>query len=47
VHHVAIYHRLGEVPPTEASVVIAVSSEHRKESLEAVTFAIDALVPIR
>lgn len=28
---------------TEASVVIAVSSPHRKESLEAVHFAIDAL----
>ena len=33
----------------EASVIIAISSEHRRESLEAVQFAIDALkasVPI-
>jgi len=40
---------LGLVPVTEASVLIAISSPHRKESLEAVHFAIDALkatVPI-
>ena len=36
LHNIAIFHRLGEVRPKEASVVIAVSSEHRKESLEAV-----------
>ena len=49
VHHVAVYHRLGEVPPKESSVVIAVTSEHRKASLEAVAFAIEKLkatVPI-
>ena len=37
------------VPVGEASVIIAISSEHRRESLEAVQFAIDALktsVPI-
>jgi molybdopterin synthase catalytic subunit len=33
---VAIWHRLGIVKPMEASVVIAVTSEHRQESLEAV-----------
>ena len=41
--------RLGTVPVGEASVVIAISSEHRAESLEAVPFGIDALkksVPI-
>lgn len=41
--------RLGLVPVTESSVIIAVSSEHRRESLEAVTFLIDGLkanVPI-
>nr|CAD7203923.1 unnamed protein product [Timema douglasi] len=40
---------LGVVPVKEASVVIAVSSPHRAESLLAVQFAIDALkssVPI-
>ena len=36
LHNIAVFHRLGEVRPKEASVVIAVSSEHRKESLEAV-----------
>lgn len=49
VHHIAIYHRLGEVPVTKASVVIAVSSAHREESLKAVEYAINSLkasVPI-
>lgn len=35
--------RLGIVPVMEASVVIAVSSPHRAESLEAVQYAIDTL----
>jgi molybdopterin synthase catalytic subunit len=37
------------VPVTEASIVIAISSPHRKESLQAVEYAIDTLkatVPI-
>ena len=49
LYHIAIYHRLGEVGPCEASVIIAISSAHRKSSLEAVHFAIDELkstVPI-
>ncbi|CAG5133639.1 unnamed protein product [Candidula unifasciata] len=49
VHNIAIIHRIGVVPVKEASIVIAISSEHRKESLEAVHFAIDtmkAIVPI-
>lgn len=49
VEHICIFHRLGEVPITEASVIIAVSSPHRQESLEAVHYAIDSLkatVPI-
>lgn len=49
VHKICILHRLGEVPIKEASVVIAVSSEHRKESLDAVKELIDTLkeqVPI-
>ena len=36
LHNIAIYHRLGEVKPKEASVVIAVSSQHRQASLESV-----------
>lgn len=49
VHHIAIYHRLGEVPVANASVVIAISSPHRQESLSAVEYAINSLkasVPI-
>ncbi|BFZ01530.1 hypothetical protein BsWGS_04569 [Bradybaena similaris] len=49
VHSIAIIHRIGIVPVKEASIVIAISSPHRKESLEAVHFAIDtvkAIVPI-
>ena len=45
----AIAHRLGVVDVGEASVIIAVSSVHRKEALEACHFAIDELkatVPI-
>lgn len=40
---------MGLVPVSEASVVVAISSEHRQESLDAVSFAINALkasVPI-
>ncbi|CAG7836423.1 unnamed protein product [Allacma fusca] len=49
VRHIAFVHRLGLVPVKEASIVVAISSPHRKESLEAVQFTIDALktsVPI-
>eukprot|EP01117_Protostelium_nocturnum_P014598 TRINITY_DN5567_c0_g1_i1.p1 TRINITY_DN5567_c0_g1~~TRINITY_DN5567_c0_g1_i1.p1 ORF type:complete len:175 (+),score=67.54 TRINITY_DN5567_c0_g1_i1:744-1268(+) len=40
---VAIVHRIGVVPIGESSVIIVVSSAHRRESLEAVSFAIDEL----
>ena len=43
LHNVAIWHRLGVVEPTEASVVIAITSEHRNESLEAVEVSLDFL----
>lgn len=49
VEGIAIYHRIGEVPISEASVVIAISSPHREESLKAVDYAINtlkAVVPI-
>ena len=36
LEHIAMWHRIGLVPITEASVILAVSSPHRKESLEAV-----------
>ncbi|XP_047618746.1 molybdopterin synthase catalytic subunit isoform X1 [Phacochoerus africanus] len=49
VRHIAVFHRLGLVPVSEASIIIAVSSAHRAASLEAVSYAIDNLkakVPI-
>ncbi|KAF9416150.1 hypothetical protein HW555_006402 [Spodoptera exigua] len=49
IHSIAIYHRLGMVPCREASVVIAVSSPHRRDSLDAVSHCIETLkasVPI-
>jgi len=35
IHDIIVHHRLGEVRPGEASVVIAISSVHRKSSLRA------------
>ena len=49
IHKIYIAHKIGECPVGDISVVIAVSSEHRKEGLAAVSFAIDELkkrVPI-
>ncbi|XP_053304042.1 molybdopterin synthase catalytic subunit-like [Spea bombifrons] len=49
VKHIAVHHRLGLVPIADASVVIAISSPHRNDSLEAVTYCINTLkatVPI-
>ncbi len=46
---ISIVHRVGKVEIGEASVVIAVSSAHRKEAFDACRFAIDTLkkeVPI-
>ncbi|OQR83277.1 molybdenum cofactor synthesis protein 2 large subunit [Achlya hypogyna] len=46
---IAMLHRLGVVAVKEASVIIAVSSPHRQEALEAVAYGIDTLkarVPI-
>lgn len=40
---VAIVHRVGRMEIGEASVVIAVSTAHRHDSLDAVTYAIDTL----
>jgi molybdopterin synthase catalytic subunit len=45
----SITHRLGRVPPTEASVAIAVSTPHRSDAFEAGQWLIDSLkhdVPI-
>lgn len=46
---IALFHRLGVVLVKEASVIIAVSSPHRTEALQACAYAIDTLkatVPI-
>ncbi|CAG8449686.1 14261_t:CDS:2 [Acaulospora colombiana] len=40
---VAVYHRLGTVPVGDTSVIIAVSSVHRRESLHAIEWIIDQL----
>ncbi|KAL6063506.1 Molybdopterin synthase catalytic subunit [Balamuthia mandrillaris] len=49
VAKVGMVHRIGTVPVGEASVIVAVSSTHRQDCLEAVHWAIDELkatVPI-
>ena len=49
VHRIAIVHRLGRLEIGETSVLIAVSSPHRRAAFDACRFAIDALkrtVPI-
>lgn len=49
VQRVAVLHRLGEVPPPEASVVIGVACAHRAEAFAACRWLIDTLkvqVPI-
>jgi molybdopterin synthase catalytic subunit len=43
VRRVAVLHRVGPVPVTEAAVVVAVSAPHRDEAFDAARFCIDAL----
>eukprot|EP00298_Acanthocystis_sp_HF-20_P030180 c9269_g1_i1.p1 GENE.c9269_g1_i1~~c9269_g1_i1.p1 ORF type:complete len:154 (+),score=63.49 c9269_g1_i1:14-475(+) len=43
VYGIGIVHRLGEVKVGECSVFIAISSSHRKDSLESCSFAINAI----
>ena len=43
ITRVAIVHRTGVVPLGEASVAIAVSAPHRRESIEACHYCIDSL----
>ncbi len=40
---VAVIHRIGTVPPGQASLAVAVSSPHRQESFEAGQWLIDAI----
>ena len=49
IRNIAIYHRIGYVAIKEASIIIAISSPHRKDSLEAVNYCINQVkttVPI-
>ena len=49
IGNIAIFHRTGEVPVGECSLIVAVSSAHRKEALTATAELIDTLkkeVPI-
>lgn len=49
ITRMAIVHRIGHVPITEPSVVIAVSAAHRQDAFEACRFAIEEIkksVPI-
>lgn len=49
IKHIAIFHRTGEVKIEKSSIIIAISSPHRKDSLEAVNYCIDEVkitVPI-
>lgn len=49
VERVCILHRLGVVPPAEASVVVGVATPHRADAFDACRYLIDALkvqVPI-
>uniref|UniRef100_A0A1Y1NF28 Molybdopterin synthase catalytic subunit n=1 Tax=Photinus pyralis TaxID=7054 RepID=A0A1Y1NF28_PHOPY len=41
IENIAIYHRLGTVPVKEASIVIAISSPHRLDAMQAVQWCID------
>ena len=43
VYGIVMQHRLGSVPVTEASVLIVVSSPHRADAMQAVTYGIDRL----
>jgi len=43
LRHVAVYHRTGIVPVGKASVVVAVSSVHRREAMRATEYLIDEL----
>ncbi len=49
IGRIVLVHRIGDVPLTEAAVVVAVSAPHRGEAFEAARFGIDTLkatVPI-
>ncbi|KAJ8327288.1 hypothetical protein QVD99_008157 [Batrachochytrium dendrobatidis] len=49
IMHIAIVHRVGQVPVGQASIVVIASSPHRRDAIEAVAWIMDevkATVPI-
>lgn len=46
IEQIALHHRVGKVTIEEASVIIAVSSAHRKPAIQACHYAIDRLKEI-
>ncbi|KAI9266242.1 Molybdopterin biosynthesis MoaE [Helicostylum pulchrum] len=41
--HIAVYHRVGNVPVGKTSVIVATSSKHRGDSMDAARYLIDEL----
>jgi molybdopterin synthase catalytic subunit len=41
IKHIAIWHRLGAVEIQQSSIIIAISSPHRKDGLQAVDYCIN------
>ena len=49
IKHFIFVHRLGEVPITESSILVIISSSHRQDSLDSLDYAINTIkktVPI-
>ena len=43
IKHFVFVHRLGEVPITESSILLVISSSHREDSLKAIDYAINTI----
>ncbi|ORX93436.1 Molybdopterin biosynthesis MoaE [Basidiobolus meristosporus CBS 931.73] len=41
--HIAMYHRIGRIPAGEESGMIAISSPHRKDSIQAIDYLVDQM----
>lgn len=49
IMHILVHHRLGRVPIKESSIIVATSSPHRKDAIEATHLCVDlvkASVPV-
>lgn len=40
---IAVYHRLGECPVGQTSIIVAVSSPHRKEAFDGCSWIVDEI----